>query len=278
MKNLIILNLVFLLFFSCANNKPNKDKLKSKKSAVVKLPHTLDEISGLSITNDGRLFCHDDERGVIFQIDSKTGKIIKRFQLGKFGLDADFEGMAIADKKFFLISSNGRLYEFEEGKDLEKVGFEEYNLGFSMNFEFEGLTYNSQTNSLLLASKKHPGKTHKGNRAIYSFSLDNHKLNKSPLFLIPLKELSKKFGIKDFYPSGITIHQKSGDYFIISSKGQPSLVRISNSGELLNAYKLDKKTFAQPEGVVFLSDSTLLISNEAKGKRATLVKLNLSEL
>jgi len=282
MKNILIFGLLILLLISCNNTKltPNekKDNLKSNKSTIVKLPHALDEISGLSTTSDGRLFCHDDERGIIYHIDSETGKIIKRFQVGKIGLDLDFEGMAIAGEKFFLISSNGRLYEFEEGKDLEKVTFKEYNLGFSMNFEFEGLCYNSQTNSLLMASKKHPGKIHKGNRAIYSFSLENHKLNNSPLFLIPLKELSKKFDIKDFYPSGIIIHPSSGDYYIISSKGRPSLVRISKSGELLNAYKLDKKTFAQPEGIVFLSNSTLLISNEAKAKRATLVKLNLSEL
>lgn len=282
MKNILIFGLLFLFFFSCKNTKlsPNeeKDKLKSKKSAVVKLPHTLDEISGLSITNDGRLFCHDDERGVIFQINIETGKIIKRFQLGKFGLESDFEGMAITDKKFFLLSSDGMLYGFEEGKDLEKVNFTEYDLGFSSKFEFEGLCYDSTFNSLLIVSKNYPGKKHKGNRAVYSFSLANHKLDKSPKILISLKELSKKFGIKDFYPSGITKHFASGDYFIVSSKGQPSIVRISNSGKLLNAHKLDKKTFAQPEGIVFLSDSTLLISNEAKGKRATLVKLNLSEL
>ncbi|MEE9430585.1 MAG: hypothetical protein V3V16_06060 [Melioribacteraceae bacterium] len=252
--------------------------MKSKKSIIVKLPHRIDEISGLAISNDGRLFCHDDERAVIYQLDYKTGKIIKRFQLGKYGLESDFEGMAIADEKFFLLSSDGILYEFEEGNDLEKVDFTEYNLGFNSKFEFEGLCYDSTFNSLLIVSKNYPGKKHKGNRAIYSFSLKNYKLDKSPKILIPLKELSKKNGIKDFYPSGITKHSASGDYFIISSKGQPSIVRITNSGKILNAYELDKKTFAQPEGIVFLSDSTLLVSNEAKGKRATLVKLKISEL
>ncbi len=282
MKNILILTGLLFFLSYCKNEKPepikNNINLELNKNIIVKLPHKLDEISGLTIANDGRLFCHDDERAVIYQLNYVTGKIIKRFQLGKFGLESDFEGIAIADEKFFLLSSNGMLYEFKEGKDLEKVNFAEYNLGFSSKFEFEGLCYDSTFNSLLIVSKNYPGKKHKGNRAIYSFSLENHEIDKSPKVLISLKELSKKFDIKDFYPSGISKHFASGDYFIISSKGQPSIVRISNSGKLLNAHKLNKKKFAQPEGIVFLSDSTLLISNEAKGKRATLVNLNLSEL
>jgi len=280
MKKNIILNILLLIFLACNNNEINKKQntLKLEKTTIIKLSHKLDEISGLVITDDGRLFCHDDERAIIYQVDYKTGNIIKRFQLGKFGLESDFEGIAIAGKKFFLLSSDGKLYEFEEGDDLEKVKFKRYNLGFSSKFEFEGICYEAKFNTLLIVSKKYAGKKNKGNRAIFSFSLDNFKLNKSPKILVSLKELSSRFNIKNFYPSGITKHSKSGDYFIISSKGQPSIVRISNSGKLLNAYKLDKKNFAQPEGVVFLSNSTLLISNEAKGKRATLVKLNLSEL
>ncbi len=282
MKKLVILNILLLLLIACKNKKAkpyeNRNSLESKKTTIVKLTHKLDEVSGVAITNDGRLFCHDDERAVIYQVNYETGKIIKRFQIGKFGLESDFEGIAIAEGIFFLLSSDGKLYQFKEGNDLEKVDFKEYNLGFSSKFEFEGLCYDSKINSLLIISKNYPGKKHKGTRAIYSFSLENYKINKLPKILISLKKLSKKFGIKDFYPSGITMHSKSRDYFIVSSKGQPSIVRISNSGKLLNAYKLDEKYFAQPEGIVFLSDSTLLISNEAKGKRATLVKLNLSEL
>ena len=280
MKTFLILALI--LIWGCEGKKQKnhhkEKKLKTEKISVIKLPHKLDEISGMAITKDGRLFCHDDERGVVYQINYDNGKIIKRFQLGEFGIEADFEGIAIANDKFFLLSSNGILYEFREGKDLEKVKFKKYELGFSPKFEFESLCYEETTNSLLLASKKYSGKKYKKSRAVFSFSLDNYKLNTTLKFLISLKELKEKFNVKDFYPSGIAIHLATGDYFILSSKGEPVLVRFSNKGKILKAYKLDKDTFVQPEGIVFLTDSTVLISNEAKNKRATIVKLNIPEL
>ncbi len=282
MKNFLILSILIFLILGCKskNHKlhENNNKLHFEKKSIIKLSHSLDEISGLAITKDGKLFCHDDERGIVYQIDYNDGHIIKRFQLGKFGIDADFEAIAIAGTKFFLMASNGILYEFNEGKDLEKIKFKKHYLGFNSKFEFESLCYDETTNSLLFVCKKYSGKKNKKNRAVFSFSLKNNTPSKTPKFLISLSELKEKFNVKDFYPSAITIHSKTHDYFVLSSKGQPVLVRISNKGKLLNAYKLDKHIFVQPEGMVFISDTTLLISNEAKTKRATLIKLNISEL
>ena len=49
------------------------------------LPKSLKEISGLAVSQDGRLFGHDDERSVIYQLKPVNGKIIKKFIVEKKG-------------------------------------------------------------------------------------------------------------------------------------------------------------------------------------------------
>jgi len=43
------------------------------------------------MTSDAHLLAHDDEVGIIFQIDYKTGDILKEFQVGNKKLKEDFE-------------------------------------------------------------------------------------------------------------------------------------------------------------------------------------------
>src|SRR3954462_5238642 len=74
-----------------------------------KLPDTLHEISGLAALPDGRLFAHDDEHGVIYEIDPAEGELKKSFALGDPPLRGDFEGIAIADRDFYLMTSDGIL-------------------------------------------------------------------------------------------------------------------------------------------------------------------------
>lgn len=238
---------------------------------IIELPAELKEISGIAFSSNGDLFGHNDEKGTVYQIDPTTGKIIKLFQLGAWGLEADFEDIAIAENKFFLITSSGMLYEFEEGSNLEKVKFKEFNLGFSSNFEIEGLCYDSETNSLLVASKNFAGKNNQGKRVIYSFSLQTEKLNKTPRFFISLKKLENKYGIKKFFPSAISRQLETGNFFVLSSKGNPAIIEINSNGDLVSGGKLNKKRHPQPEGLAFNKNGDMLISNEAEFSSPTIL-------
>jgi hypothetical protein len=46
-----------------------------------KLPSVLSEVSGLATTPDGRLFAHDDERAIVYQVDPENGEVIKAFSV-----------------------------------------------------------------------------------------------------------------------------------------------------------------------------------------------------
>jgi hypothetical protein len=104
--------------------------LASSPASKVSLPTELHEISGLAVTADGRVFAHGDEDGTVYQLDPRSGRVTKRFALAATGddpdlgkkvrdgrLTGDFEDIAIAGDRFFLISSNGVLLEFAEGED-----------------------------------------------------------------------------------------------------------------------------------------------------------------
>jgi len=262
---IILFSLLSLLFLHCKNDKKIVQDFNKKNAIEIKLPPQLNEISGICFSDDGKLFGHNDEEGVVYQIDFKTGKIIKAFQLGAIGVEADFEDIAIVKDKFFLIASNGILYEFSEGKNLEKVDFKEIDLHFSPKFNIEGLCYDKNTESLLIAAKEYPGKKYKGNRAVYSYSLKTKKMNKTPRFLISLKKLGKKFGIKDFYPSAITQIQSNGNFYILSSKGHPALIEINAEGKLIDQIKLSSKQHPQPEGIAIDKNFDIFISDEGAG-------------
>lgn len=258
----MLILLPFLLSHCNDGNKKSYYDFSTNDIEIIELPSKLNEISGIAFSTSGNLFGHNDEKGTIYQIDPTTGKIVKLFQLGAWGLEADFEDIAIVEDQFFLITSSGILYEFLEGSNLEKVKFKEINLGFSSDFEIEGLCYDSETNSLLVACKNFAGKDNKGKRAIYSFSLQTKKLDKTPRFIISLKELENKFGIKKFFPSAISPQPKTGNFFILSSKGEPAIVEINSNGDLISGGKLNKKRHPQPEGLAFTKNGDILISNE----------------
>ena len=115
-----------ILFLSCnksnstkntsVKNKKEKDTaitelsrydLESENPTIIKLPGELKEISGLTMTPDGRLFGEEDEKGYVYQIDYTNGKIIKKFALGNPVVKEDFEDIAYVNDKFYLLKSNG---------------------------------------------------------------------------------------------------------------------------------------------------------------------------
>jgi len=278
--------LIFLLIIACANNNAETNSIHVSafnldKKTFAKLPKKLNELSGLAMTSDGRLFGHNDEKADIFQIEYSDGSIIKSFSLGEKSLKKDFEGIAIVDEMFYLVTSGGELYEFKEGEDESSVLYKKYKTKLSSKNDVEGLCYDPVSNSLLLACKGDPGKKYDGYRAVYSFSLTEKKLRKKPRFLISIEEVKKhddsdlaqKLGeffllTEDkFAPSGIERHPSTNSYFILSSQGR-RIVQISEAGEIMGVIMLDKKHHNQPEGITFSKNLSLLIGDEAGSGKA----------
>jgi len=286
--------LIGILIYSTGCKSQSKNNIAveaisdENRISTFKLPNKLSEISGLAVTNDNRIFAHNDEKSIVYQLDYNSGKILKSFTVGKKTLKEDFEGIAFVNGLFYLVTSNGDLYEFSEGDDNEEVKYEKYKTFLNADNDVEGLCYDPNSNSLLLACKGNPGKKLRGNRAVYEFSLDTKELKKKPRFLLPVKDIMENYNadfnsklgefflIKDdtFAPSGIEYNSSSGNFYILSFKGR-MIVEISKTGEILKQYFLDSKEHRQPEGITFTAENKLIISDESAGKKAVLTIYNL---
>jgi uncharacterized protein YjiK len=233
------------------------------------LPQALAEISGLATGADGRLFAHGDERAIVYQLDPQSGRVVTRFWLGRSGIQGDFEGIAIAGERFFLVESQGTLYEFREGRDREPVRYHAVATGLAGRCEVEGLAYDARTDALLLACKTTSGAALRNHVVVFSFSLAEMKLEPTPRLRIPLGALAP-LGLKEsFHASGIEVHP-SGSLVLVAAR-DGAILEVSRDGRLLFARRLERRWHPQAEGIAFLRDGSLVLADEAQsGGTATL--------
>jgi len=272
--------LLFVCFAIAQQNALNEGTLHyydflGDNSKTITLPKELIEISGLAVTGDNRVFAHNDEVGIVYEVDISTGQITNEFYFGKKKIKKDFEGIAVANDSFFMVTSAGVIYKFSYSDHEKNVDYKKFNTFLSAKYNVEGLCYDKATNSLLIACKEYAGRDLAEYRAIFSFDLSSYKLEEEPRFLINLDSLKNKFNINNFSPTGIEVHPYSGNVFVLSSQ-EKAIVELSPNGLLLNAVKLNSKNHRQPEGIAFLSDLTLLISDEGKKEKAKVTFITLS--
>ena len=242
-----------------------------KPARYFKLPKRLREISGLAMLTGNRLLAHDDERGVVVEISYRDGSIVKAFALsGRRGPVADdFEGIAAAEGRIYLVSSSGQLYEFGEGADGETVPYNLYATGIGQYYEIEGLAYDPDQRVLLLVSKNPKTPKQAGLIAIYRWSVDTKQLVAVGRILLEASALARRIGSKRFQPSGIERHPVSGNYFVVAAR-QRAVAEITPQGQVLAVAELAPGRHRQAEGIAFAADNTLVIADEGVEKRARL--------
>ena len=236
-----------------------------------KLPEHLEEISGLAMTRDSRLLSHNDERGIIFEINYQNGSIAKSFQLSdlKNPVASDFEGIATIDDQIYLVTSSGRLYECREGTAGGSVLFNVYTTGVGRDCEIEGLTYDESKRALLLMCKDARSADMEGQLAIYHWSIEEKQLSKDAHTIIPVAEFSQHIKGKKFQPSGIERHPISGNYFIVAAR-QGAIAEITPGGKVVAVREFPAQWHRQVEGITFAADGTLIVSDEGAGRKARL--------
>jgi uncharacterized protein YjiK len=235
------------------------------------MPDDLKEISGLTLTRDGRLFGHGDEHAHVFEIDYRRGMIVKEFTLAEKGqaVKGDFEAITVADDgRMFLLESNGKVYEFKEGADSSNVGFTVHDTGLKDECEFESVAFVKPLNSLLLACKKVTDKKLKDSVVVFRWKLDSDALPTERLshFTVPMVQVIGANGWDGFHPSDITVNPFNGDYVLIASR-ESGMLEITPAGKVVFSRPLPG-THDQAEGIAITSDSLLILSDEAAAKKA----------
>ena len=227
------------------------------------MPPELREISGLALTSRGTVLTHDDNVARVYEIDPKSGILLKGFSLAG-GVRGDFEAITIAGPDVYLLRSNGKIYKFKEGADASQVPCTMYDTGLGNDCEFESMAYEADSSRLLLVCKKFVQKEAPKELLIYRVPLPLGDRSAITAMQVAMKDVTGSNKWKNFHPSDINIDQFTKNYVIVASH-EKGLIVVTPDGEVVRSEPLPGD-HRQPEGVAVTPDSLLLVSDEANVK------------
>ena len=227
------------------------------------MPPELREISGLALTTRGTVLTHDDNIGRVYEINPKTGILLKGFSLAG-GVRGDFEAITIAGTDIYLLRSNGKIYKFKEGADASQVPYTVYDTGLGKECEFESMAYEADSSRLLLACKKFLQKPAPKELLIYRVPLPLGDRSAITAMQVAMKDVVGSNKWKNFHPSDINIDPITKNYVIVASK-EKGLIVVTPDGVVVRSEPIPGD-HRQPEGVAITPDSLLLVSDEANVK------------
>jgi uncharacterized protein YjiK len=261
--------------FYLLTKKPNIPYNLNSPSSKITLPQILHEISGLTNVSDSTIACIQDEKGIVFIYDFLQKKIIKEYI---FAPDEDYEGITKVNNSFYVLRSDGTLFEIVNYLD-SNFKINEYSTNITAK-DNEGICYDKENNQLLIASKSkiQKGNDFKTKRGIYSFNLNTKTSTKKPYYLLDINEFNEKILYKKtkknkvlkFKMSGIAIHPITNDIYILSASDFMLFV-FDKTGAAKNAIELNSFIYNKAEGITFLNNGNMIISNEGQQGDPTLL-------
>ncbi len=240
------------------------------------LPRILGEVSGIAYINDSTFACIQDEEGVIYEFNLVKNEITRDV---RFGEDADYEAIAIDSTRAYVMRSDGRIFEIEDFT-ADSLQVSDFETPFDAKNNMESLAYDPKSKTLVTVPKDR-GLDKDRYKGVYTISPETRKMQEQPLFNIDMKtktldSITKKKAEKNFFPSDLAIHPKTGDYYMVDGRNLKLLI-LNPRGEVKALHNLARYHFEQPESVGFTPDGKLFIANEAAGGVATLLEVTLQE-
>ncbi len=259
------------------------------------LPEILKEISGITLSTDKKqILAIQDENGILFYLDKKTGKVLREQTFHK---DGDYEDIEVVGNDIFILKSSGTLYQLKE-TPVDTFTRIKYKTGYHKDHDMEGMCFDIENNRLLLACKGKLSRDNEfgSNKGVFGFDLNTMRMIDEPILMISLsniesylnikgspemkerfeKIMTEKNGVLGFSPSAVAIHPQTKHIYMMSSKGK-TLVVLKVDGTILHMQKLDKKIHVQPEGMLFDVDGTLYISNEGKKQNGRIYRFDVNQ-
>lgn len=233
------------------------------------LPKPLSEISGLAATPAGQLLAHGDERAVIWRFDPTSRRALARF--GLRGRDrllrGDFEDIAVAGERLFLVTETGEIFEGRAAPDGTVVPARRRTRGLGRTCGVEGLAWDGPSRSLLMLCKTARTERWKDHLIVLAISIDTWRLEPRPRLLVPAAAIERVTGHRHFHGTALVRHPRTGTYLVLAGP-EHAFIEVSRNGAVLGGGGFDRKLHRQPEGMAVGSDLTLFISDEARGHTA----------
>ncbi len=233
-----------------------------RAAARWELPPAMREVSGLALTDDGRLFVHNDERGVVMALDAATGRPLGRYRLGP-GLRADFEGMAVVGRKLVVTTSDGDLVEADlpaKNAPDAVLAVTAIRTGVGAQCEVEGLSYDRGDRVLLMACKAPRGTSPRKEVAVFRWDPATRTLAHPDRVSFSEHDLSRGRRGKGFHPSTIEVDPRSGEWVMLASADH-AMATVDRSGRVIATGLLGGR-HPQPEGLALGADGSVYVSDE----------------
>jgi len=271
-KNYLLLLLLFLLPYCSANTgaKPTVPPGYSWHQArAVILEKGLNEISGLDYEKKLQAFISiNDEKGKVYIIDTTAFRIREEI---KFGAKGDYEECIVVNDRWYVLRSDGHLYEMTYDaagvKDIEEFIYE------GKTTEFEAMYWDKARDRIVLivknAKKDHQEETTYG----YAFDRSHKQFVAAPVFQVRWADIAAagKIKINAFHPSAAAIHPVTGELYVLASIEKLLVVLDAQTLAVKGVYFLDPKLCRQAEGLAFDPVGNMYISNEAADAQPNIV-------
>jgi uncharacterized protein YjiK len=266
-KKLLKLFLFVALITACQSKGekqlPTPAEYDLNNPEVIRLSDQLNEISGIVYyPKDSSIFAIIDESGNLFKILLKEKP---EYQHWKFGKSSDYEDLVLKDSIFYVMKSKGDIIAFKFAAP-DSLLSEEFDHPAQGSNEFESLYYDSAINKLVLMCKDCE-EDNKDKITVWRFDIEKKAFEKdsSVIDASSIVRAINKDDPKKLKVSAAALHPLTGELYIVSSISK-ALVITDRTGKTKSIYKLNPKTFKQPEGITFTPWGDMIISNEAAGE------------
>jgi hypothetical protein len=230
------------------------------------LPSELTEVSGLAAAGPDSVFTHDDEFAIVYEFRLKDGHIVRTFALGDPTIEGDFEGVASADGRVFLVTSDGLIYSASPGENGERVSYRVYDSGIGPRCEVEGLSQSPEPGELLLLCKRLRNDPDDTRLEIYAWQIGADRAEVAPFLSLPLEGLLDEVDRAEFRPSGIEWVPAAQQLVVVSGRNRIALY-FDPAGKLLERKRLNAARHPKSEGIAIMPDGRLVLADEGNRTR-----------
>ena len=230
------------------------------------LPDRLNEASGLAVAGPDSVFTHNDEHAIVYEFRLSDGQVLRAFAVGEPTLEGDFEGIATAGGRVFLVTSDGLMYSALPGENGKRVAYQVYDTGVGPRCEVEGLSQGPAPGELLLLCKRYRNDNKVARLEIYRWRIGGGHAETEPFLAVPLENLLDKKEWAEFRPSGVEYDPACQQLYVVSARNRTVLI-LSTAGKLLGRRRLKASRHPQTEGITLMPDGRLVLVDEGAMNR-----------
>lgn len=243
----------------------------SNPDKTIILPPVLLEISGIAAIDSTSVACVQDENGMVFIFDMMKNEISDHFI---FHYPGDYEGIASAAGSFYVLRSDGIL--FETRNDKSSVFAQQIVSPVGPPANYEGLCYDHRNHRLLIVPKNNPerGPGDEKKHPVYALDLRSGKPTGKEVLEFNLPAITRhaeENSIKvpddakeiSLRVSDIGIHPLTNSIYVISAANRMLFI-FDEDGTVNYIEELNPDLFNMPEGISFHDNGDMLISNEGR--------------